>query len=103
MNCEIHKIQHNSREETELALFIKNCSWNKVKKHLLWELKNWNHEDWESFFVAVKDDKIIGMISIMKEDYYPLPDIYPYISSVFVSGEYRGQGICGQMIECVNA
>lgn len=103
MKPTIERVQHGSRLEKQLVLFVQDCSWNEVKEHLLRELETWDHEEWESFFVAFSDEKIIGMISILKEDYYPLPGISPWLSSIFVSENYRGQGICGQMIEYVNA
>ena len=36
-------------------------------------------------------------------DYYPLPEIYPWVSCVFVSEEYRGLRISGKLIDFANA
>ncbi|MBQ7061284.1 MAG: GNAT family N-acetyltransferase, partial [Clostridia bacterium] len=35
-------------------------------------------------------------------DYYPLPDIYPWITTVFVSEEYRGRRLSEKLIEHAN-
>lgn len=43
--------------------------------------------------MAMADGQIVGMASIMKADHYPLSEIYPWISSVFVTEEYRGHRI----------
>ena len=55
--------------------FVENFSWEEVKEHTLWMLKNWNYSDWETMFAAMIDGQIVGMASIMKTDYYPLPEI----------------------------
>jgi GNAT superfamily N-acetyltransferase len=53
-------------------------------------------------FAAVQNGKIVGMASIMKTDYYPLPDIYPWISCIFVTESARGHRISGQLIDHAN-
>ena len=46
--------------------------------------------------------EIVGMASIMKTDYYPLPELYPWVSSIFVTEAYRGQRISGKLIDFAN-
>ena len=46
---------------------------------------------------------IVGMVTIMKTDYYPLPEIYPWISTLFVSEESRGKRISEKLIEFANS
>ena len=53
-------------------------------------------------FVALKGNRIAGMTSVMKADYYPLPEIYPWISSVFVAEEFRGQRLSERLIAHAN-
>ena len=65
-------------------------------------LRNWDFSDWETMFVAMADGQIVGMASIMKTDYYPLPEIFPWISSVFVTEEYRRHRISEKMIAFEN-
>ena len=66
-------------------------------------LRTWVFTDWETVFAAIVDGQIVGMASIMKTDYYPLPEIYPWISSVFVSEDYRGHRISEKLIDFANA
>ena len=99
---EIKKVDKGTVLENELIKFIQNCSWEDVKEHLTAVVRDNCLSDWESFFVAVVDGRIVGMISVMKEDYYPLPDIMPWISSVFVDEEYRGNRISAKMIAYAN-
>ena len=65
-------------------------------------LKNWEFEEWETPFAATVNGNVIGMVTIMKSDYYPLPEIYPWISTLFVAEEYRGNRISGKLIDFAN-
>lgn len=99
---EIRKVDKDTELVKKLLDFVENSSWEDVKEHTLWMINNWVFSDWETIFVAMLDDQIVGMASIMKTDYYPLPEIYPWISSVFVTEEYRGHKISGKMIDFAN-
>ena len=46
---------------------------------------------------------IVGMVTVMKTDYYPLPEVYPWISTLFVSEEYRGKRISEGLIDFANS
>lgn len=65
-------------------------------------LETWAFTDWETMFAAVKGGNIVGMCTIMKTDYYPLPEIAPWVSCVFVSEEHRGNRISEKLISQVN-
>ena len=86
----------------KLIRFVENFSWEEVKEHILWVLRTWELTDWEAVFVAMADGQIVGMASIMKADYYPLPEIYPWISSVFVTEEYHGHRVSEKLINFAN-
>ena len=73
-----------------------------MKEHLAGLVRNWEFHDWETMFIAKAEGKIIGMASVMKEDYYPLTDIFPWVSSVFVSEDYRGLRVSGKLIDAAN-
>ena len=98
----IQKVDKGSKLADELLSFIENSSWVEVKDHLGALVRNWEFTDWETMFAAKADGKIIGMVSVMKEDYYPLPELYPWVSSVFVSEEYRGHRLSGKLIDFAN-
>ncbi len=85
-----------------LLNFVENFSWLEVKEHMIWMINNWTFEEWETPFVAMINGCIVGMATIMKSDYYPLPEIYPWISSLFVSEAYRGNRISEQLIDFAN-
>lgn len=99
---EIRKVDRDTDLADKLILFVENFSWEDVKEHILWMLRTWVFADWEAVFVAIAGGQIVGMASIMKADYYPLLEIYPWISCVFVTEEYRGHRISEKLIDFAN-
>ena len=99
----LKKVNKNTMLAEQLICFVEQFSWEDVKEHLLHVLHTWEYTDWETPFVAMVDGEIVGMVSIMKTDYYPLPEIYPWVSSVFVSEKYRGYRISERLISFANA
>lgn len=99
---EIKKVDRNTELADELIRFVENFSWEDVKEHTLQVLHNWEFSEWETMFVALVNNQIVGMVSIAKTDYYPLPEIYPWVSSIFVTEEYRGRRISERLIEAAN-
>ena len=99
----VETVKKGSALAEQLISFVENCSWAEVKDHLADMLRNWVFTDWETFFAAVKDGRIIGMCSVMKTDYYPLPEIFPWVSCVFVDEEFRGHRISGKLISTANS
>jgi len=98
----IRKVDKDTDLAQKLLSFVENCSWIEVKEHIAKMICAWEFEDWETMFAAIIDGKIVGMASTMKTDYYPLPDIYPWVSCIFVSEEYRGRKISGELIAYAN-
>ena len=98
----IQKVEKGTELAEKLLDFVENCSWLEVKDHAAKTLREWKFEDWETPFAALDNDHIVGMATIMKSDYYPLPEIFPWISTVFVSEEYRGRRISGKLIDFAN-
>ena len=82
--------------------FVENFSWMQVKEHTLRLIQSWMFQEWETPFVAIVSGQIVGMATIMKSDYYPLPEIYPWISTVFVTEKYRGHRISEKLIAFAN-
>lgn len=99
---EIQKVDKDTEMADRLVDFVENFSWSDVKDHTLRTIKNWTFEEWETPFAATISGRIVAMATIMKTDYYPLPDIYPWISTLFVTEEYRGQRISGKLIDFAN-
>ena len=98
----IRKVDKDTDLAQKLLSFVESCSWIEVKEHIAKTICAWEFEDWETMFAAIIDGKIVGMASTMKTDYYPLPDIYPWVSCIFVSEEYRGRKISGELIAYAN-
>ena len=99
---EIKKIDKGTRLADSLLNFVENFSWMEVKEHTVNMIKKWDFVEWETPFVAMMDGQIVGMVTIMKSDYYPLPEIFPWVSTLFVSEEYRGNRISGKLIDFAN-
>ena len=99
---EIRKVDKDTPLARQLIEFVEHFSWEEVKEHTLQNLNNWVFTDWETMFVARMDGKIVGMASLFKTDYYPLPEIYPWVSSLFVTEAYRGQRISQKLVDYAN-
>ena len=96
------KVDKGTKLADMLLTYVESCSWDEVKNHIADVIRSWDFTDWETMFVAIIDGRIVGMASVAKTDYYPLPDVYPWVSSIFVSEEYRGQKISGDLISYAN-
>lgn len=99
---EIQKVGKNTYLADDLLNFVENFSWLDVKEHTVKVIQNWEFEDWETPFVAMVNGQIVGMVTIMKSDYYPLPEVFPWISTLFVSETFRGNRISGKLIDFAN-
>ena len=98
----ICKVDKGTELADMLLAYVEGCSWVEVKEHVAEMIRSWAFSDWETMFVAILDGKIVGMAAVLKTDYYPLPDICPWVSCIFVSEEYRGQKISGDLIAYAN-
>lgn len=98
----IQKVDKDTETAEALLGFVKSFSWEEVKEHTVRVIKNWEFKEWETPFVAMADGCIVGMVTIMESDYYPLPEIFPWISTLFVSEEYRGKRISKKLIDFAN-
>ena len=98
----IKKVEKDTELSAQLLNFVENFSWQEVKAHTLQLISQWGFSEWEAPFAALIDDRIVAMATFMKTDYYPLPEIYPWISTIFVAEEFRGRRISGRLIDFVN-
>ena len=98
----IVKVDQGTPLARMLLDYVESCSWTEAKEHIAGMIRAWDFSGWETMFAAVTDGKIVGMASVMKTDYYPLPDICPWVSCIFISEEYRGRKISGELIACAN-
>ncbi|MBQ8960931.1 MAG: GNAT family N-acetyltransferase [Ruminococcus sp.] len=98
----ICRVEKDTELAKELLHFAESCSWTGVREHIAEMLRSWSFTDWETMFAAVQNGRIVGMASLLKTDYYPLPELGPWVSCVFVSEEARGRHISGQLISYAN-
>lgn len=98
----IVRIENGSADAERLARFIENSAWTDVKDHIAKLIRDSELTDWETMFAAEKDGRIIGMCSVMKTDYYPMPEVFPWVSCIFVDEAYRGHRISGRLIDHAN-
>lgn len=98
----IKKVDKGTDLADKLISFVENSSWEDVKDHMLEILRAWAFTDWETPFAAIVNGQIVGMVTIMKTDYYPLPEIYPWVSCAFVAEAYHGHRISEKLIAFAN-
>lgn len=99
---EIKTVDKGTELADKLIAFVENFSWEAVKEHTLGILRGWEFTDWETPFAAIVNGKIVGMVSVMKTDYYPLPEIYPWVSGIFVAEDCRGYRVSEKLIDFAN-
>lgn len=51
-----------------------------------------------AWYVVMKQDKIIGGIGVIENDFHDRKDLTPNVCAVYVEEEYRCQGIAGKML-----
>ena len=98
----VQKVEKDTELAKKLLEYVEHFSWLEVREHTAGVIREWAFEAWESPFAAVADGRIVGMATIAKTDYYPLPEIYPWVSTIFVSEAYRGRRISEALIDCAN-
>lgn len=59
--------------------------------------------DWETAFVLMDEEDIWGFCTLMKTDYYPENRYSPWISTVFVDEQKRGERLSGMLVEAAAA
>lgn len=99
---QIKKVDRGTALADELLCFVEHFSWLEVREHTVRVIQNWEFEDWEAPFAAVLDGQVVGMVTLMRSDYYPLPEVFPWVSTLFVSEPCRGKGLAGRLIAAAN-
>ncbi|MDU2491731.1 MAG: GNAT family N-acetyltransferase [Clostridium celatum] len=83
---------------------------------------NWFHEKWDipieaylesinecirnestipQWYIALSDDKIVGGLGVIENDFHNRKDLSPNVCALYVEEEYRCQGIAGNMLDYV--
>lgn len=104
---EIIKLENSNND-----IFDKICEWN----YNWWGIRN--NDSFEAVkcylehslckdrlpqtYVALIDNQPVGMYQIsMSDDLETRPDIYPWLVNVYVDENFRGKGICKEMMNTV--
>ncbi|MCH5317724.1 MAG: GNAT family N-acetyltransferase [Eubacterium sp.] len=95
-NVSIKQYFELNRDKVEAD--IRNSSWVGGAR-LADMIKNNEFSEWETAFLAIADNQIVGFCTILKEDYYPENMYSPWISNVFVDDKYRGNRISERLID----
>ncbi|OUN69651.1 GNAT family N-acetyltransferase [Drancourtella sp. An57] len=53
------------------------------------------------WYLAVKEEQIIGGIEVIENDFHDRKDLTPNVCAVYVEEEFRCRGIAGKMLETV--
>lgn len=88
---------YGSPRWAEAVEFAENCSWI-AGKHIASIMRENRMTEWETYFVAVCEGRIVGYCTFLREDYYPDKTYSPWISSVFVDENSRGHRVSHIMI-----
>ena len=103
MEIRAEKVEKGTPLAAALIGFVEDFSWEEVREHTLQRLRLWQFEDWETPFAALADGRVVGMATVSKTDYYPLPEIFPWVSTIFVEEACRGRRISEKLIDAANA
>ena len=96
----IEKVEKDNILWEKVIAYADSCSW-VAGKHLAGMMREDIFKDWESVFAAVQKDEVVGFCTLLETDYYPENRYSPWISSIFVDENYRGNRVSQQMIEKV--
>src|SRR5215469_3572301 len=96
-NMEIKQVIYKDENWDKLIDFVKNSSWREspiISQN--WEENN--YLEWERIFVAIEDNNIVGHCSLNNKDSIPDIEYKPYIQSVFVNEQFRGNRLSEKLI-----
>lgn len=53
------------------------------------------------WYLCLDDDRIIGGLGVIGNDFHDRKDLYPNVCAVYTEEEYRGRGIAGRLLDFV--
>ena len=57
-----------------------------------------SHQNDYGWYLCMEDDRIIGGLGIIENDFHDRKDLYPNVCAVYVEEDCRGQGIAGKLL-----
>ena len=101
MDYEIIDIKSNPNLIEEMASWFSYC-WDISRETYLESMKQaLTSKDYPNWYVAISDNKIIGGLGVIQNDFHYRKDLYPNVCAVYVETKYRRQGIAGKLLERV--
>jgi N-acetylglutamate synthase-like GNAT family acetyltransferase len=96
---EIKQVLYKDEYWDKLIDFVRKSSWRESPIIV----NNWeenNYLDWERIFVAIENNNIVGHCSLNEKDSISNIEYTPYIQSVFVNEQFRGNRLSEKLILC---
>lgn len=102
MNYKIIKIRDNENTIDDCATWF-HSKWGVPKQAYLDSMNDCvkNKTAVPQWYVALCDDKIIGGLGVIENDFHDRKDLSPNVCAVFVEENYRGQGVAGALLNFV--
>ena len=94
---EIKQVLYKDEYWDKLIDFVRKSSWRASPIIA----NNWeenNYLDWERIFVAIENNNIVGHCSLNEKDSIPNVEYTPYIQSVFINEQFRGNRLSEKLI-----
>lgn len=110
---------HNENDGNEIIMTEYKIIKITEKPELKEQAADWFHEKWgiprqaylesmdaaidgdpvQEWYMVFDDDKIIAGMGVIENDFHNRKDLSPNICAVYTEKEYRGQGICGKLLD----
>ena len=96
MNYEIVNLK-NKKEIIDTAATWFSSKWNIPKEEYLNSINASINSNvpYPSWYIVLSNNKIIGGIGVIQNDFHERKDLYPNVCALFVEPEYRNNGIAG--------
>lgn len=93
----IKVLEINDAMWESVANYADECSWS-AGKNIARRMRAYNFSEWERVIIALSDNQIAGYCTVIKTDCIPDVPYTPYISSMFVGEQFRGNRLSEKLI-----
>lgn len=77
-------------------------NWGVPKEAYLECMDDYLNKDTEyGWYLCLDDDKIVGGLGVIENDFHDRKDLKPNVCAVYTSEEYRNRGIAGALLDMV--
>ena len=79
-----------------------HSKWGVPKKAYLACMEEYiNHETEYGWYLCLKNNRIVGGIGVIENDFHDRKDLSPNVCAVYTEETYRGKGIAGNLLNMV--